>query len=153
MPRRGGVQDRQVVAGRSCTTLELGEIPYLADRHQFGEPGRRRGEQLEEAAAAEDPRQRVGTSCRRSHSAFALSGSIEMSAKPAAIRRSPPAAGDTPKRDGRRACPLSSHRITCLPCRAASKPNAAATVVLPTPPLPVTTTSRLFRSDIKVAPA
>ena len=49
----------------------------------------------------------------------------------------------------RRAAPARPPRRRSRACRAraAARPSAAATVVLPTPPLPVTTTSRLSRSD------
>src|SRR3954454_1426854 len=40
----------------------------------------------------------------------------------------------------------TSHTIVRLPVRAAARPRAAATVVFPTPPLPVTKTSRLSKS-------
>src|SRR3954447_19943748 len=45
-----------------------------------------------------------------------------------------------------RSCCATSATITRLPCRAATRPSAAATVVRPTPPFPVTTTSRLSSS-------
>src|SRR3954452_8484543 len=40
----------------------------------------------------------------------------------------------------------TSQTIVRLPARAAARPRAAATVVFPTPPLPVTKTSRLSKS-------
>ena len=44
-------------------------------------------------------------------------------------------------------CEETSQTIVRLPSAAARRPSATATVVLPTPPLPVTKTSRLSRSS------
>ena len=44
-------------------------------------------------------------------------------------------------------CEETSQTIVRLPSAAARSPRATATVVLPTPPLPVTKTSRLSRSS------
>src|SRR5260221_4994770 len=44
-------------------------------------------------------------------------------------------------------CEATSQTIVRLPSAAARCPSATATVVLPTPPLPVTMTSRLSRSS------
>src|SRR4029077_18238927 len=41
-------------------------------------------------------------------------------------------------------CEETSQTIVRLPASAARRPSATATVVLPTPPLPVTKTSRFF---------
>ena len=46
-----------------------------------------------------------------------------------------------------RSCSATSQTMVRLPARAAARPSAAATVVLPTPPLPVTNTSRLSRTS------
>ena len=58
-PVAGRVDDREVVSGPAGARLELGEVPDLADRHQLGEPGRRRGQVLEQPAAAEHAGQRA----------------------------------------------------------------------------------------------
>src|SRR3954464_10169630 len=47
-----------------------------------------------------------------------------------------------------RSCCAPSAPITRLPMRAAARPSAVATVVRPTPPLPMTTTSRLSSSTL-----
>src|SRR5918994_6503103 len=48
---------------------------------------------------------------------------------------------------GSRSCSATSHTTTRFPRRAAARPSAAARVVFPTPPLPVTRTSRLSSSE------
>ena len=56
----GRVHDRQVVHGALGAPLQLGEVPDLAHRHQLGEAGRGRSQVLEDAAAAQHPRERPG---------------------------------------------------------------------------------------------
>ena len=121
--------------------LELGEVPDLADRHQLGEAGRGGREVLEQAAAAEHARPACATSA----------GSAAIPPWPARDRRTQRSSplGER-ARDRLPSCALLAPprtRTMRLPRRAATSPRAAATVVLPTPPLPVTSTSRLSSSE------
>ena len=55
------VDDGQVVRPRAAhPSLELGQVPDLADRHELVDPGRGGGQVLEDAAAAEQAGQRRG---------------------------------------------------------------------------------------------
>ena len=61
--------------------------------------------------------------------------------------------GTTPSRRNARetrSCSATSQTIVRRPARAAATPSAAATVVLPTPPLPVTYSSRLSRRSASI---
>src|SRR5580704_15696287 len=71
--------------------------------------------------------------------------SIDMAKTPGAISRSANAVGAASKSDERSPFASTSQASTRLPCSAANWASAAATVVLPTPPLPVTKTSRRSR--------
>src|SRR5919109_994822 len=82
-----------------------------------------------------------------SHSSLARSGSMEMPNSPGASSCSSWPAGVSPNSVGSRSCSATSQTIVRFPARAAPSPRAAATVVLPTPPLPVTTTRRLSNSS------
>src|SRR5438270_2570291 len=83
-----------------------------------------------------------------SHSSSAWSGSIEMLQRRSERSVSlPGASGGRPKSAGRRPWSPSSTTIVRSPRSAASRPRAAASVVLPTPPLPVTKSSS--RSSIE----
>ena len=83
----------------------------------------------------------------RSHSCMARSGCTDTENRPGASSTSLVARRrGRPNSPASRSCWATSQTTVRLPRRAASRPRAAATVVLPTPPLPVTTTSRLSRS-------
>ena len=58
MPGRRRVDDRDVEDGAARAALELGEIPDLAHRHELADSGRRGGQQLEDAAPAEQAGER-----------------------------------------------------------------------------------------------
>ena len=78
-------------------------------------------------------------SWRRSHSCSAAVGSMLIAQRFSASsiscsRRTPSRA----KARETRSCSATSHTIVRRPCSAAASPSAADTVVLPTPPLPVT---------------
>src|SRR5918992_1853123 len=85
-------------------------------------------------------------SCRASHSSSARCGSIVIAHRLSASCTS--VSGTTPwRRNARdtRSCSASSQTIVRRPACAAARPSAAATVVLPTPPFPVTYSRRLSR--------
>ena len=91
--------------------------------------------------ACERPSSRTGAlpSWRESHSSRARSGSIVIAHRfsaswtsVSAVTPSRPSARDT------RSCSATSQTIVLRPAAAAARPTAVATVVLPTPPLPVT---------------
>src|SRR3984893_318951 len=84
-----------------------------------------------------------------SHSRSARSGSIEMLDKRAwSCLSTPGLGGPSPNRPDSLCCSPTSTMIVRRPRSAASKPIAAAIVVLPTPPLPVTTSSFCWRTDV-----
>ena len=124
--------------------LELRQVPDLAHRHQLGEAGRRRGQVLEDAAAAEHAGQRARLELVAQP---LLLGALRVDASRrtarAAARARPRSRSRVAEHRGERCWSPTSHTTTRLPRRAAASPSAAATVVLPTPPLPVTSTRRL----------
>src|SRR3954452_13283112 len=79
----------------------------------------------------------------RRYSSSACWGSIEIVYRPSSTGASRKWLSSTPSARARRSWWASSTTIVRRPARAAARPSAADTVDLPTPPLPVTNTSRL----------
>src|SRR4051794_2708607 len=143
------------VAGASNTTRSYGEAPGVrrsscASSHTLPTVKSSRSPGVA-AAKYENPRLCSSTSASARegswstrYSSIASSGSIEMWCRPGASSSScTPVPPSTRETSSRRA---TSAMIVRTPRRAAASPSAAATVDLPTPPLPVTTTSGLFKS-------
>jgi len=103
------------------------------------------------AAAAGLHEVNVGVACTDSFAArnqgTTTAGSIEIDERFSSIWISSKPASACPKI--LEACweAATSQTIVCMPCAAARIPRATATVDLPTPPLPVTKTSRLSKSS------
>ena len=90
----------------------------------------------------------VPPTCLASHSSSAACGSIVIAHSPSESSTS--CSGRTPWRANARdirSCSATSHTIVRRPVRAAANPNAAATVVFPTPPLPVTYSNERSRNS------
>src|SRR3954468_19232056 len=90
-------------------------------------------------------------SCRASHSSSARCGSMVMANRPSLSSTS--CSGRTPWRANARdirSCSATSQTIVRRPRRAAASPIAAATVVFPTPPLPVTYRSARSRRSASI---
>src|SRR4051794_1095105 len=90
-------------------------------------------------------------SCRPSHSSSARCGSMVMANRPSLSSTS--CSGRTPWRANARdirSCSATSQTIVRRPRRAAARPIAAATVVFPTPPLPVTYRSARSRRSASI---
>src|SRR5512138_3219231 len=64
---------------------------------------------------------------------------------PGSASRMVPPAGGAPRSGATRSCAFTSQTSTRLPARAASRASAADTVDFPTPPFPVTITTRRSR--------
>src|SRR3954452_7966460 len=91
-------------------------------------------------------------SCSRTYSRIDSSGSIEIAQRFSSISTSwKPTSARLKTRD---ACSWAdtSQTIVRLPSAAARRPSAIATVVLPTPPLPVTTTRRFSSRSADTEP-
>src|SRR5215208_188829 len=92
------------------------------------------------------PASRFDPSWSSRYSSSARCGSTEIAYSPSTSSVS---CGPTPSRwkaRDIRSWRATSQTIVRLPARAAASPKAAATVVFPTPPLPVTKTNRLSKS-------
>ncbi len=87
-------------------------------------------------------------SCSSTYSRIDSSGSIEIDQRFSAISTSWKPTSVCSKIREAFSCAETSQTIVRLPSAAARRPSATATVVLPTPPLPVTKTSRLSRSSV-----
>src|SRR5580704_15269340 len=81
-------------------------------------------------------------SCNLRYSRNDARVSIDIDQTPGAISRGVKSVGGASKSDVTSPLASTSHTRTRLPCSAASWARPAATVVLPTPPLPVTNTRR-----------
>ncbi len=81
------------------------------------------------------------------YSRIASSGSIEIAQRSSSISTSWKPTSVWSKKREAFSCEETSQTIVRLPSAAARSPSATATVVLPTPPLPVTKTSRLSSSS------
>ena len=93
-------------------------------------------------------------SCSSTYSRIDSSGSIEIDQRFSAISTSWKPTSVCSKIREAFSCEETSQTIVRLPASAARSPSATATVVLPTPPLPVTKTSRLSsNSGIGVIPS
>ncbi len=86
-------------------------------------------------------------SCSSTYSRIDSSGSIEIDQRFSSISTSWKPTSVWSKIREAFSCEETSQTIVRLPSAAARRPSATATVVLPTPPLPVTKTSRLSRSS------
>src|SRR5688572_21106135 len=78
--------------------------------------------------------------------------SIDIAHSDGCTSRALNAVGPASKKSARFPLASTSHTRVRRPDRAASRPSAAATVLLPTPPLPVTNSSRRSRSEMGSAP-
>src|ERR1700684_2820415 len=101
--------------------------------------------------ASTRPETRPPSAC--SHSINARSRSIDRLDRVGRSSRSAPgAAAGAPSSSGSRACSPTSTTIVLRPRSLASRPSALAIVVLPTPPLPVTTSSSRCRIGATISP-
>ena len=142
----GSVDDDEVVRGRAARlALELGELPDLADAEQLAHPRGRHRERVEQPARAERVAERADLDLQvLLHRVLRVDRDREQVQAQARARGTAP-----PSRSNARCTrswAASSATIVRRPWRAASIPSAIATVDLPTPPLPVTNTSRLSRT-------
>ena len=87
-------------------------------------------------------------SCSRTYSRMDSSGSIEIDQRFSAISTSWKPTSVCSKIREAFSCADTSQTIVRLPSAAARRPRATATVVLPTPPFPVTKTTRLSRKSV-----
>ena len=132
--------------------LHLGQLPDLAERDQLVEPRRGRGQVGEDPARGRASPPAGPTSAGRAATPpWRPRGSARTptGSRPPRSRCSPRAACRT----GRSRAPARTPRRSRPggPLSALASPIAAATVVLPTPPLPVTKTSRLCRGEAAIA--
>ena len=137
--RRAAASARCCVSSQTFTMLE-----------QLLRARRGRGEVLEGAARGEDPRRRCARPAPAATRAAPGRGRSRGSTGPPASGVSAPAPARRRARTARQpAAGRRPRRRSCAgPRRAASRPSAAAIVVLPTPPLPVTTSSLRSSSDV-----
>ncbi len=91
-------------------------------------------------------------SCSSTYSRIDSSGSIEMAQRFSSISTSWKPTWARLKMREACSCADTSQTIVRLPCAAARRPSAIATVVLPTPPLPVTTTRRFSSRSAATEP-
>ena len=139
------VDDHEVVLGRLLhPPVELRQLPHLADRDQLAQPGRGRGEVGEDPVLEQHVVERLDPDLQQQvllQRALRVDREARTGSRRSRSRGSrPPARWNT--RDIR-SCWATSQTIVRLPRRAAATPSAAATVDLPTPPLPVTKIRRL----------
>src|SRR5512138_3897638 len=81
----------------------------------------------------------------RPYSRIASGGVTFTVERPGSASRIVPPAGGAPRSGAIRSCAFTSQTSTRLPARAASSASAADTVDFPTPPFPVTISSRRSR--------
>ena len=141
----GRVDDHDVVLGRLLhPPVELRQLPHLADRDQLAQPRRGGGEVGEDPVLEQHVVERLHLDLQQQ---VLLQRALRID------REAVQVLGDLASRGSRRPCVwnsldirscwATSQTIVRLPRRAAATPSAAATVDLPTPPLPVTKIRRL----------